>query len=364
MVLPFLLMVLSGLGIPGTGTPQGASYLEEIQRERAERERIFRDPLRSPLATVGIFLVDGSPRWFGSGDGDDFRWPGEGIQARHLRIDSDSGKLWLEAGGGAVYDPSGSPVRGRRLWEPETEYRVGSLFLLHQIHPVGPVIRVVDPTAEALVLFRGLHYFPPDPAYRVQARIRPQPLQGVTVFDTQGWKRSAFVYGKLEFHLQGIPQELDLLLFDPDPGPESRFMLIFQDGTSGTETYPACRYLYLPFQSEGTLWVDFNQATNPSCAYGDGFACPLPLPGNRLAVPVRAGEKTYKGARKPPLALDLFQLDSTRMRSILREMSARRSRFPPGTSAAAQPRKPISARAFITAGQSQSPSPSGTSKPA
>jgi uncharacterized protein (DUF1684 family) len=68
---------------------------------------------------------------------------------------------------------------------------------------------------------------------------------------------------------------------------------MFRDKTSGKETYPACRYLYIPYQDRGETWVDFNLAFNPYCAYGDGFACPLPPHGNTISTAVRAGEMTY-----------------------------------------------------------------------
>jgi uncharacterized protein (DUF1684 family) len=104
------------------------------------------------------------------------------------------------------------------------------------------------------------------------------------------------VYGQIAFSVQHKEHTLDLILLEDELKEDSEFMVIFQDETSGRETYPACRYLYIPFQREEGVWVDFNRATNPSCAYASSFACPLPLSGNRLDVPIRAGEKTYKKA--------------------------------------------------------------------
>ncbi|MDN4474541.1 DUF1684 domain-containing protein [Demequina sp. SYSU T00192] len=39
------------------------------------------------------------------------------------------------------------------------------------------------------------------------------------------------------------------------------------------------------------LVVDLNFAYQPSCAYSSEWVCPLPGPGNTLAVPVEAGER-------------------------------------------------------------------------
>jgi hypothetical protein len=74
-------------------------------------------------------------------------------------------------------------------------------------------------------------------------------------------------------------------------------MLIFQDETSGRESYPAARYLYVESKPRGQLVVDFNRAFSPPCNYSKVFSCPLPRPANRLPVAIPAGEKWYRAAR-------------------------------------------------------------------
>jgi uncharacterized protein (DUF1684 family) len=77
--------------------------------------------------------------------------------------------------------------------------------------------------------------------------------------------------------------------------------LSFADATSGRETYGACRYLLDTVKGAdlgergGELVIDFNFSYNPSCAYDPRWVCPLAPPGNRLAVPVRAGERAPTG---------------------------------------------------------------------
>ena len=44
----------------------------------------------------------------------------------------------------------------------------------------------------------------------------------------------------------------------------------------------------------GRLRVDFNYSYNPYCAYNDAWSCPIPPAENRLAVPIRAGERTFE----------------------------------------------------------------------
>ena len=75
--------------------------------------------------------------------------------------------------------------------------------------------------------------------------------------------------------------------------------LPFLDATNGTETYGAGRYLVDAAKSadlgsdldSGALTLDFNFAIQPSCAFDPRWACPLAPPENRLAAPIRAGER-------------------------------------------------------------------------
>lgn len=71
----------------------------------------------------------------------------------------------------------------------------------------------------------------------------------------------------------------------------------FRDLTNGHETYGAGRYLVDAAKSHdlgaatGGLILDFNFATQPSCAFDPRWACPLAPPENRLDIAVRAGER-------------------------------------------------------------------------
>ena len=72
----------------------------------------------------------------------------------------------------------------------------------------------------------------------------------------------------------------------------------FRDATNGSATYGAGRYLVdaaksadLGTTDDGRLIVDFNFATQPSCAFDPRWACPLAPPENRLDIEVRAGER-------------------------------------------------------------------------
>ena len=77
----------------------------------------------------------------------------------------------------------------------------------------------------------------------------------------------------------------------------------FRDASNGTSTYGAGRYLVDaakgadlgadagPEPGTWALILDFNFATQPSCAFDPKWACPLAPPANRLDLEVRAGER-------------------------------------------------------------------------
>jgi hypothetical protein len=66
---------------------------------------------------------------------------------------------------------------------------------------------------------------------------------------------------------------------------------MFSDLTSGSETYPAGRYIDLDRNATGFYELDFNRAYHPYCYYNAGYECPLPPRENRLQIPIRAGER-------------------------------------------------------------------------
>jgi hypothetical protein len=142
------------------------------------------------------------------------------------------------------------------------------------------------------VNFEGLHYYPPDPAYRfslpLQRAAEPQDLQLATsTGDHQPFKR----LGTIEFQIEGQPATLAVYQSLDHDG----LFLPFRDATSGVETYGAGRYLEPEILASSDLLVDFNLAYNPYCAYSDQFSCPLPPLENQLTgVAIRAGEKMYK----------------------------------------------------------------------
>lgn len=136
-----------------------------------------------------------------------------------------------------------------------------------------------------------LAYFPPSLAYRVPAVLRVS-TQGATIEmpTSTGQRRNMRLVGTLEFTVRG--QTLSLGAFvEAGSADLNRLFVPFTDLTSGSETYPAGRYLDLDMTRTGIYIIDFNRAYNPYCYYNPTYDCPYPPRANRLQVPIRAGEK-------------------------------------------------------------------------
>jgi uncharacterized protein (DUF1684 family) len=149
--------------------------------------------------------------------------------------------------------------------------------------------------AEARGRFQGLDYFPANPGLRFQVRLNRYPVPArLRMATNTGEVRDALKYGYFEFPAEGQICRLQVYRMEESGGSGPPYLFIpFRDATTGKESYEAGRYLELPENTSGVYDLDFNQAFNPSCAYGGDFSCPIPPEENRLAVPIAAGEKKY-----------------------------------------------------------------------
>jgi uncharacterized protein (DUF1684 family) len=175
---------------------------------------------------------------------------------------------------------------------------------LFAAHPQSPL-----PAAERTT-FRGLAYYDYDPALRVLGEVEAADRVRRDIA-TSGEAPYAFTrFARVRFELAGEPQTLELHWLE---GYAGGIFLSFADATSGSETYGACRYLLDTVKGadlgecDGRLLLDFNFAYNTSCAYDPRWVCPLAPPGNRLAAPVRGGE------RKPPRRHGVVAADPARI---------------------------------------------------
>ena len=157
-------------------------------------------------------------------------------------------------------------------------------------------LRIKDAQAPTRVGFHGLHWYPPNGAYRVRAKWIPyNPFKMIDIPTILGTVSKLPAPGVAEFTIDGQVSRLEPVLEEPE---SQELFFILRDTTSKTSTYGAGRFLYteLPdhgLSQPGELWLDFNQLVNPPCAFTPYATCPLPPTQNRLRVAIAAGEQRY-----------------------------------------------------------------------
>ncbi len=139
--------------------------------------------------------------------------------------------------------------------------------------------------------FPPLSYFAIEPDYRVPAVLAISRGEDILLIPTsRGERRPHQRVGRLSFTLKG--HLLSLTAFVEVGQEDLRHLFVpFGDLTNGTETYPGGRYLDLERTATGIYDLDFNRAYHPFCYYNSKYDCPYPPRENRLALPVRSGER-------------------------------------------------------------------------
>jgi uncharacterized protein (DUF1684 family) len=268
-----------------------ATYRAEIERWREEREARLRAEY-GWLSVAGLFWLDEGKNPFGSDPEGAVVLPPPvpakaGVFNRsgeHVSVRAEPGvKINLE--GHPMSDPlvmaaDGAPLELDRL----------RLQLIRRGSRLG--IRVRDPESRTRREFKGLTWFPTDPAYRIEARFYAyDPPRTRKIENVLGHSTEEASPGYALFDLRGETVRLHAIYED---GDTSRLFFIFKDKTAPTLTYGGGRTLYADLPEKERVIVDFNKAYNPPCAFSDYTTCPLPPKENRLSVEVKAGEKKYR----------------------------------------------------------------------
>lgn len=249
------------------------------------------------LSLVGLYWLAPGDNTFGSDKSNRVVMP-EKAPAKLGVLSLKDGKVTLRTDAAAGMTIDGKPVtapvelRDDNSEPGATIVKVGTMQfeIIKRTDRYG--VRVKDPQSEARTNFKGLEYYPPDPKWRVEAKLEPyDPPKKIPITNIIGMTSDESSPGALVFTLDGKTYRLDPIVEEGS----TDYFIIFKDETSKDATYPAGRYLYAsPADKDGKVIVDFNHAYNPPCAFTTFATCPLPPPQNRLAMRVEAGEKKYE----------------------------------------------------------------------
>ena len=149
-----------------------------------------------------------------------------------------------------------------------------------------------------LVEFKGLDFFEIDSTFIVKSHFLRTPAEAPFKMKTTTERTPVYVkYGELYFTIKGKDFKLDIIQNQElilDPEYYNYLFLPFTDLTNGETTYSGGRYLDLRIPEGDSIYLNFNKAYNPYCAYSGNFSCPIVPTENHLEIAIEAGVKNFK----------------------------------------------------------------------
>ena len=244
------------------------------------------------LTLVGLFWLKDGENKFGSDSAND-------IALANKQLNPHAGTFTLKDGVvklGAMqsgFTVDGKPVQSIELKNDDednpTVVQLGSMSfqIIKRGDRLG--VRVKDSQNPDRLNFQNTEFYPADVKWRIDAQFEPyNPPKQMPIVNVLNMESSEGSPGAIKFTVDGKEYRLDAITEKDEP----RFFVIIADWTSGKETYPAGRYLYVdPPDASGHVVIDFNKAYSPPCAFTKFATCPLPPKQNRLPFAIEAGEK-------------------------------------------------------------------------
>jgi uncharacterized protein (DUF1684 family) len=270
-------------------------YAKEIAQWQTERLTELKSE-SGWLTLIGLFWLKEGDNKLGSDPTNEIVLPASKISAQSAVFVMKNGVVQFEAPPKSDFTVDGKPVTHLELKSDvdgsPTVLHLGSLTiqLIKRGDKLG--LRIKDKENPDRVNFQGTQFYPADLKWRIDAQFVPYtPPKPVSITNVLGMESGETSPGAVKFAVDGRTFQLDAIT---EKG-ETRYFMIIADKTSGKETYPAGRYLYVdPPDSSGLMVIDFNKAYSPPCAFTKFATCPLPPRQNRLPFPIEAGEK-YTG---------------------------------------------------------------------
>jgi uncharacterized protein len=275
-----------------TSAQAQTDYIKAVEKWRSDEENDLKKET-GWLTVAGLFWLKDGINTVGAGPDFDVRLTDNFKKGKFGEIDFKNGVAALKVEKGVEAQSDGKSITTIDLVSDEkgkpTEIRTGSqtFYLIKREDRFG--IRLKDSKSKARLTFKGQHWFPIDESYKVTARFEalPEPKE-VMVPNVLGGFFKMKSPGTLKFTLKGKEHSLR-----PVEEEDGKLFIIFGDESNRSETYTSGRFLYADKPVNGEAVLDFNKAENPPCAFTPFATCPLPPPGNKLDVEIKAGEKRY-----------------------------------------------------------------------
>jgi len=289
------MMLLKDIGIVAvfclglSAADASMDYRQQIEQWRAQREKALAAD-DGWLTVAGLdWLKEGENR-VGADPASEVALPPNSAPPRVATISFHAGQAVLHPAPGVALTLNGKPATQTTLHEDTDVLAINRLkfYLIRRGDRAG--IRLKDNDSPQRKHFTGLSWYPVDPAWRIRAKFTAWDLPHSIAFtNTIGQKENEPSPGYVTFKKDGREYRLEPTLED------GTLFFVLRDRTSGKTTYGASRFLYADPARDGIVYLDFNKAENPPCAFTAYATCPLPPPQNRLDLAIEAGEQIYKG---------------------------------------------------------------------
>lgn len=272
-----------------------ATWEAELIEHRARKDEKLKTSSTSPMAGTQYLKSDPAERVWLTRDGRSFELTYEATPGASLLVErSDSDWRWKAGEDGVVCLVEDEEMADGSTLDGPAEFVVGDFRLSFYPDEERVTFIVFDAERPEMKAFECLLYFPPDRTYAVDARLErladPEPVEMVT---SRNLVKTFYRYAKIRFELDGTDLELSAFKSKLSGESSEGLFIPFRDATSGRESYGAGRFLSIDDPEGDRFVLDFNRSYNPLCNYSPAYNCARPPRENQLAVPIRAGEKTY-----------------------------------------------------------------------
>lgn len=276
--------------LPVVLTASTADYIESVQKWQRERDAKLRLP-DSWLTLAGLFWMKQGDNTVGSASSNDFVIQ-EGSAPPHIgRLHVEGKKVLFTSMAGPAVKVDGKPVSSpvELKYDPDDNssvVSVGSIsfYVIERDGKLG--IRAKDSESPVLKSFKGMKYFPINPAFHFEAKFIPEPKK-IPILDVLGVSSPTDSPGIVQFEYQGKTYSLRPIF------EGQTLFFLYKDLTNKTKTYQAGRMLNTPLPQNGKVDLDFNHSYNPPCTFTPYATCPLPPKENILPIAIEAGELRY-----------------------------------------------------------------------
>jgi len=269
-------------------------YIEEINEWHSKRIESLTSK-DSWLSLAGLFWLNEGENSFGSDESNDIVFPKDKSADFMGWFDLKGGEVKIRVKQGVNITTNDSLVSEMILqndnMEKPTKLKYNSLswFVIKRQNKYG--IRLKDSENPEIKNFTGIDRFEVNPEWKIKADFIPyDPVKMIDIPTVLGTIEQEAAPGYLQFQIDGKTYQLD----PTGDLQRGKLFIIFADQTNGEKTYGAGRFLSVDIiNPDSKVYIDFNKAYNPPCAFTKYATCPLPPKQNQLAVEITAGEKNY-----------------------------------------------------------------------